>query len=113
MPTNFEDIAFNQKYHTYTCNGHKLASVTKLAYSLKPAFDREGIAAKKAREAGKTVAEILAEWDANREAAMARETRVHELIAARLRADNAPADDPFLALNERLPEMDAFGVLWG
>lgn len=113
MPTNFEDISFNQKYHTYTCNGHKLTSVTKLAYSLKPAFDREGVAAKKARETGQSVAEILAEWDTNRNAALARGTLVHEWIAGYLLDQLPPASDPFLALNERLPEMDGFETLWG
>jgi len=112
MPTNFEEIIFDQKYHSYTYHVKKLTSVTKLANSLKPPFDRGGRAVKTAMERGVDVATILAEWDAAGEAGRAKGVKVHELIAAKLRNELPPADDPFLSLNERLPEMDGFEKLW-
>lgn len=112
MPTIFKDIEFNQQYHTYTYRGKRLTSVTKKANSLKPPFDREGLSKKAAQERGVSVETVLAEWDANRDAAFARGNKVHSWIADHLEGNTVPFADPFLSLNEKLPEMTAFEKLW-
>lgn len=112
MPTNFNEIIFDQKYHSYTYHGHKLASVTRTVNTLKPPFDRDGLATAAARKRGVDVATILAEWDAARDRGMARGTQVHEWIARKLNGYQPSSDDVFLALNDKLPEMSAFDVLW-
>lgn len=112
MSTNFAEIIFNPTTHSYTYHGAPLTSVSKTIAQLKPAFDREGIAAKKAAQRGCTVADVLAEWDMASRVAMARGTRVHEWIAQSLRGELPVQTDMFLALNQRLPEMDAFNKFW-
>ena len=39
MPTNFEDIIFNESNHAYTLYGQPLSSVTQVIARLKPPFD--------------------------------------------------------------------------
>lgn len=112
MQTNFADIVFNEKYHSYTYQGQRLTSVSKTIAPLKPTTDWDAKAQKAADERGVDVEVVKAEWEANRQKAMARGSKVHEWIAKRL-TDRLPAfPDPFLALNERLPEMDAFERFW-
>ncbi len=112
MTTNFSEIEFNKEWHTYTLDGHKLASVTSLVNKLKAPFDRDYWSQRKARERGVSPEVILKEWDDKAQASRERGTKVHAYIEQVLRG-NSPADDPFLALNQRLPEMDAFDRLWG
>lgn len=107
----FQAIQFNPKYHTYTLDGQRLTSVTAKIGTLKPPFDAPRIAQRVADREGKTVDDVLAEWDAKREAGLARGTAVHEYIEGVL-TGRQPAGDPFLALNERLPEQGAFDRLW-
>lgn len=112
MPTDFDQIKFNEQYHTYTLDGKRLENVTGLVGKLKQPFDRDGIAARKAAERGITVDKILAEWDRARQDGQNRGTAVHNYIYDRL---TQPATlDKFLALNDqaKLPEMVAFDNLW-
>lgn len=109
---NFTQIVFNASTHSYTYHGQPLTSVSRTIGQLKPPFDREGIAARTAAKTGQTVTEILAEWDHRSQVAMARGTRVHEWIAQSLRGELPIQADMFLALNQRLPEMDAFEKFW-
>lgn len=112
LRTSFAEIIFDQASHSYTYHGAPLTSVSRIVSQLKPPFDREGIAAKTAIKRGVGVATVLAEWDKARDMSMARGKRVHEWIAQRL-LDRLPAQtDMFLALNQRLPEMDAFERFW-
>lgn len=112
MPTNFTEIVFSQEAHAYTYHGRPLTSVSRIISQLKPPFDREGVAAKSAAKRGVSVAEILAEWDTASKTALAKGTRVHEWITKKLRGEAEPQGDMFLALNQRLPEMDAFERFW-
>lgn len=118
--TNFAEIIYDPTHHSYTYHGKPLTSVSKVISQLKPPFDRERIAQKEADKTGLTVAEVLAKWDKRGEMSRALGTRVHEWIAQRLRgelhpelAEGLPAPtDMFLALNQNLPEMDAFNKFW-
>lgn len=112
MQTNFADIVFNEKYHSYTYQGQCLTSVSKTIAPLKPVTDWDAKALKEAGKRGVDVSVVKAEWDASREKAMARGSRVHEWIAKRLVNGPLAVDDPFLALNERLPEMNGFERFW-
>lgn len=107
----FNQIQFDPQAHRYHLQGRELVSVTKIIKRLEPAFDRQGIAAKKARKTGQSVGDILAEWEAKGQAGRERGTRVHRYIEQALRGQ-LPYDNPIQALNDRLPEMDGFDVLW-
>lgn len=109
--TPFSSIKFNKKHHTYTLNGRRLPSVTTLINQLKPPFDRDYWSQKKADERGVPVQTILDEWDAKRQAGQDRGNRIHQYIQ-RVLLGMAPVDDPFLSLNDRLPEMDGFDAFW-
>lgn len=109
---NFDHIKFDPEAHRYTYRDRDLTSVTRIVKRLKPAFDREGVAQKKARETGKSVGDILTEWDAKGEAGRERGRRVHQYIERVLRGQTPNGFDPIQALNERLPEMDGFDILW-
>lgn len=113
MATDFEQIEFNERFHTYTLNGKQLKSVTKVCDQFKEPFDREGISRRKAEETGVSQAEILAEWDAKGAAGREKGQRVHEHIRSVLTGVGVgPTDDPFLAMNETLPEYEAFDRFW-
>lgn len=112
MQTKFADIVFNEQYHSYAYQGRRLTSVSKIIAPLKPTTNWDAKAQKTAAERGVGVEVVKAEWEANRQKAMARGSRVHEWIAKRL-TDRLPVfPDPFLAMNERLPEMDGFERFW-
>lgn len=111
MATLFSEIVFDKVSHTYRLDGRRLPSVTSLVNRLKPPFDADYWAQRKADERGVEKAAILAEWEAKRQAGFERGTRVHEYIAGVLQGDQL-VDDPFLGLNARLPEMAAFDELW-
>ena len=102
-------IEFDPATHTYTCAGQQLTSVTTLVKELTPPFDRDGIAARCARREGQTVEQVLAEWDAKGKASMQRGTDCHDYIDGVLSGECDPIK---AALNERLPEMDAFDKAW-
>lgn len=110
--TDFSKIKFNKEYHTYTLDGKQLPSVTKLIGQLKLPFDRHGIAARSAAKEGVSVETILARWDAEAEVGRWRGNQVHDYIEQVLRGVALPADNPFLALNQKLPEIDAFNNCW-
>jgi hypothetical protein len=110
MKTVFSSIVFDQKHHTYTLDGKRLASVTGLVSKLKNPFDSAYWAQRKADERGVAVQVILDEWDAKGKASIERGHKVHEYIAKVLLGQDQA--DPFLALNGKLPEMQAFDGLW-
>lgn len=113
LRTSFAEIIFDQASHSYTYHGAPLTSVSRIVSQLKPPFDREGIAAKTAIKRGVGVATVLAEWDKARDMSMAKGTRVHEWIARKLMGkEEPPQTDMFLALNQQLPEMNAFDRFW-
>jgi hypothetical protein len=108
----FESIAFDPTSHTYQINGQPLTSVTATIKALQLAFDAEYWAERKAQERGVAVQVVLDEWEASREAGLARGTAVHHYIEAAITrryvaevaglTPDAPAPGP------RYPEMDAF-----
>lgn len=111
MQTNFSQIQFDKARHSYTYHGRKLTSVTRVINQLKPPFDADYWSQKKADERGVSKEVILAEWDQKRDASISKGIRVHEHIESVL-TGQATTEDAFLALNDKLPEMDAFDVLW-
>ena len=110
MKTVFSSIVFDPKHHTYTLDGKRLASVTGLVSKLKNPFDSAYWAQRKAAERGVAVQVILDEWDAKGKASIERGHKVHAYIAQVLLGQVEA--DPFLALNGKLPEMEAFDGLW-
>jgi ATP-dependent exoDNAse (exonuclease V) beta subunit len=112
--TIFTDIKFDAPTHTYTVDGIPLRSVSSVYSAYVPPFDAPRIAAKVAAKRGTTPETLIAEWEAKRDRAAAKGTKVHDYIQSVLRP--APVDpnaetDAFLALNAapvKLPEMEAF-----
>lgn len=112
MNTDFSQIIFDKERHTYTLDGQELPSVTKTVNKLKPIFDRNYWGEKKAIEQGVSTETVLKEWDSKSKASQKRGTKVHEYIAGLLRGKTAEVVDPFLAMNNLLPEMAAFKRWW-
>jgi hypothetical protein len=111
MSIDFTKIKFNPDFHTYYLNGRVMKNVTKFISQFKPPFPREKIAMRKAEEYGVPVAQILAEWDEAGRVSRERGTKVHQYIQQVLTGQADPTDK-YLALNDRLPEMEAFDRLW-
>lgn len=116
MITDFNLIEFDRESHSYAYQGQRLQGVTSVVYKLKLPFDPDGsIVAKSAAKAGFTVEQMKQVWEGNRKASMDRGSRVHSEIAKFLdppAVEVAQADDPYLALNQNLPEMKVFKSLW-
>lgn len=110
MATDFSKILFFKHNHTYHYDGRTLPSVTSLVNRLKPPFDSDYWAQRKAEERGVEVSAILAEWAAKRLAGFERGTVVHEYIADVL--IGSPAAIQSAGALKRRPEMDAFDKLW-
>ncbi len=106
----FDQISFNPTYHTYTLDGKRLKNVTSLVNEVKVPFDREGISARQAKEKGVPQEFILDEWEENGRIAREKGSKTHHYILQRL--TGAMDDDPILALNETIPEMDSFDRFW-
>lgn len=109
MKTNFAKIVFNKEFHTYNLDGRQLTPVTSVVKQVKKPFDSDYWSKKKAAERGITPEQILQEWDASAQASRELGTRVHEHIERVIRDG---LGDPFLALNDKTPEMLAFELLW-
>lgn len=112
MMNLFAEIVFNKEEHTYTLNGRALPSVTGLLKQVKPPFEREYWAERKAAERGVPAEAVLAEWEEAGRRSMAYGREVHAYIEQMLLGVADPGD-PFLRLTERLPEMESFERFWG
>lgn len=110
MQTDFSQIQFDPQYHSYTLNGQRLKSATSLINKLKPKFDADYWAERKAAERGVTPQEIKNEWAQKRDASVQKGELVHRYIEKLLKGQLMA--DPFLSLNTRLPEMTAFEAFW-
>lgn len=111
MKTNFSQIQFNPASHTYTLAGQRLTSATSYIKRFQQPFDRDYWSQRKADERGITADEILAEWDQKAIASREKGTRFHNHVEAVL-TGQIDLDDPFLQLNDTLPEIEAFNQLW-
>jgi hypothetical protein len=117
VKTDFSQIQFNEEEHRYFLDGKELTSVTAKIKEFQTPFDRDRIAQRTAEKQGRTVAEILAEWEAKGEKGRKLGKIVHAHIEETLsRNGNKQAGqlalDPFLSLNLKLPEIEAFDNLW-
>jgi ATP-dependent exoDNAse (exonuclease V) beta subunit len=104
----FDNIQFDGIRHRYFCNGGlELKSVTRRLSALKPRFDADFWANRKARERGVEPSVILAEWEQKRRDGLERGSRVHEAIQAVLDPESG-------AVNRAadLPEFRAFQKFW-
>lgn len=72
-------IRFDEASHRYWCGDQELISVTTLVNKFKPPFDRERWSKHVALRDGKTVGEVLNEWDRSRDWSCAVGTLVHSL----------------------------------
>jgi len=107
----FSNITFDKTCHTYRLDGENLTSVTRTINKLKIPFNAKYWSERKSKERGVPAEMILAEWDQKREASTQKGEQVHIHIAKILRGQ-AEIDDPFLKLNDKLPEAQAFDDLW-
>ncbi len=99
----FDRIKFDEQYHNYNLDGHRLKSITSLvSQEFVPEFDRLGIATKKSKEGGIPVEEILARWDVNGQSARAKGTSVHKTI------NNFFSTGDWSELTQSIPEVLAF-----
>lgn len=115
MPTIFEDIRFNEVEHRYFYHGRELTSVTKKLKELQKPFDRDSIAMKTAKKEGRTVADVLAGWDRKGEEARQLGIVVHSHIEQVIKGKVDPLQagfDEFLALNQKIPQIEAFEEIW-
>ena len=83
MDSRYKDIYlyFDEGPHKYTdTNGHEYRSVTTLIGDYYPHFEADYWARKKAKEQGKTVKQIKAEWDRIKNEACERGTATHNGI---------------------------------
>lgn len=72
-------LRFDEVSHRYWCEDKELVSVTTLVNKFKPPFDRERWSKHVALRDGKTVEEVLCEWDHSRDWSCAVGTLVHSL----------------------------------
>lgn len=114
VQTNFTDIRFDADQHRYFIGDKELISVTKTIKQLQKPFDKEGMAARTAAKEGKSIQQVLAEWEAKGEKGRALGTLVHSHIQKTLLAipDEQTSFDTFLSLNTLAPEITAFNRLW-
>lgn len=110
MATNFDDITFDAKSHTYKLGNQALIPVTSIVKWLTPEFRSDEMLESKAHESGRSKADIQAEWDAKRDAGLDKGTRVHNYIENVLEGR-----DPrlLLSVNDHLHEMKQFDAAWG
>ena len=73
-------IVFDEVSHRYWCGNQELTSVTTLINLFKPPFDRERWSKHVANRDGKTVEEVLREWDRSRDLSCASGTLVHSFV---------------------------------
>lgn len=114
MKTDFSSIRFDAKEHRYFYGDQELTSVTKTIKRLQTPFDKHGVAARTAAKEGKSVQQVLAEWEAKGEKGRNLGTAVHDYIKRTLLDIQSPQAtlDPFLALNTLAPEIVAFDRFW-
>lgn len=114
MQTDFSQIEFNKDAHRYFIGGQELTSVTTYLKRFQEPFDRDRIAKRSAEKEGRTVAEVLAEWDAKGEKARKIGLSVHTYIEETLKKNGQRQMtlDPFLTFNLKLPEIEAFDSFW-
>ena len=114
MPTDFSQIKFDADNHRYFLGDRELRPVTQAIKLFQKPFDRDGIAQRTAAKQNRSVAEVLAEWDASGERARILGTTVHAHIEKTLRGEQngQMSFDHFLSLNTRLPEICAFDAFW-
>lgn len=73
-------LRFDPQWHTYSYRGRRLPSISKVTRQFLPVFDRDGYAARIAKKRGITPAEVIAEWDAKRDASVVLGEEVHTAI---------------------------------
>lgn len=109
MATDFDKIYFNPKNHTYVYEDKSLHPVTSMIKWITPEFKADEILSAVAYKSGKSKAEIQAEWDAKKDVALEKGTRVHNYIENVIEGNDVSV---LSAVNDRLYEMDQFDDAW-
>ena len=79
LKDSFKDFKFYEDGHYYECKGKRVGiSVTTFIHEYCNEFDAEGMAEKVANRDGKTVQQVLDEWDYKRDFACSKGTTCHE-----------------------------------
>jgi len=87
-------LTYDPGPHTYTDDaGLRYTSVTAFVHTLFPSFDATAAAARMARKTGRVQAEILAEWEAHRDASAAYGHRVHSYAESLVLGVSPPAPE--------------------
>lgn len=77
----FDHVRFFEKKHEYTIDGEPAkCSVSSALKFYEKGFDATGVATNVARKTGKTVSEVLQEWDFKRDYACYRGTEFHKFV---------------------------------
>jgi len=106
MLEQFRDIKLDSKWHTYTLNGKRLMSVSKILGGITPPFERDLIAARTAAKMTRkgeptTAQQLIEKWEAKAKASLELGTKVHKTIAGVL-------SGVLLDYSLDLPELSAF-----
>ena len=81
LKDSFKDFKFYADGHYYECKGKRVGiSVTTFIHEYCNEFDAEGMAEKVANRDGKTVQQVLDEWDYKRDFACSKGTTCHEYV---------------------------------
>ena len=81
LKDSFKDFKFYEDGHYYECKGKRVGiSVTTFIHEYCNEFDAEGMAEKVANRDGKTVQQVLDEWDYKRDFACSKGTTCHEYV---------------------------------
>ena len=79
LKDSFKDFKFYEDGHYYECKGKRVGiSVTTFIHEFCNEFDAEGMAEKVANRDGKTIQQVLDEWDYKRDFSCEKGTTCHE-----------------------------------
>ena len=110
MPTNFDDVVFDAKSHTYKIGDQSLFPVTSIVKWLTPEFRSDEVLESKAISSGRSKEDIQADWDAKRDAGLAKGTKVHAYIENVIEGIDQRIS---MSINDHLYEMKEFDKAWG
>lgn len=110
MSTDFRYIHFDPEQHRYFFNQTELTGVTKFLKQFQQPFDQQGVASKVAAKQGKTVEQVIAEWEKKGKEGREKGTFVHDMIRRTLVVN--PVQSDFLETLSWPPEVNAFDKFW-
>ena len=96
----YKGFHFDPGKHRYTLDGRYLPSATGILKKFVKPFDRDGIAERVAKKEGRTVAEVLAEWDGKGKFSADLGTEVHWLIEQYWLGNHPATTDEWITVSD-------------